>query len=102
MSFTKATTGLLTAAFQRLEINTIGSIRYFSKFLSRSAGKRIPLTTKRAKKGFYKGKGSTKEGNLTSTARFVMDRSKMLELVIPDLTGFKVSQCLNDSPIVFL
>ena len=65
--------------------------RSMSKYLSKAAAKRRPLTTKRAKKGYYKGKGCTTEGSFRGTAgRFVMDRSRMLELVIPDLTGFKV------------
>jgi large subunit ribosomal protein L41 len=61
-----------------------------SKYLSKSAKKNLPLTTKRAGKGFYKGKGGTKEGRLTSKAKFVVDPLKRLELVVPDLTGFKV------------
>jgi large subunit ribosomal protein L41 len=68
-----------------------------SKYLSRSAKKRLVLTTKRAGKGFYKGKGSTKEGYLTSKGRFVVDRLRRLELVVPDLTGFKVRFVLGRS-----
>lgn len=65
--------------------------RCMSKYLSKAATKRRPLTAKRAGKGFYKGKGCTKEGSFTGKAgRFVLDRSRMLELVVPDLTGFKV------------
>lgn len=37
-----------------------------SKFISKSARKRIPMTSKMGNKNFYKGKGSTKEGHLTS------------------------------------
>jgi len=65
--------------------------RHMSKYLSKAGKKRIPLTTKRAGKGFYKGKGGTKEGRLTSKGKFVVDPLKRLELVVPDLTGFKVS-----------
>jgi hypothetical protein len=64
-----------------------------SKYLSRSAKKRLVLTTKRAGKGFYKGNGSTKEGYLTTKGKFVVDRLRRLELVVPDLTGFKVLIC---------
>ena len=65
--------------------------RSMSKYLSKAAAKRRPLTTKRAGKGYYKGKGCTTEGSYKGKAgRFVMDRSRMLELVVPDLTGFKV------------
>ena len=65
--------------------------RFFSKYLSKSATKRLPLTTKRAGKGYYKGNGCRSEGRHTSKGGYVMDKSKMLELVVPDLTGFKVS-----------
>ena len=64
--------------------------RNMSKYLSKAATKRLPLTTKRAGKGYYKGKGGTKEGRLTSKGKFIVDPKKRLELVVPDLTGFKV------------
>ena len=64
--------------------------RFMSKYLSKSATKRLPLTTKKAGKGYYKGKGGTKEGRITSKARFIVDPKKRLELVVPDLEGFKV------------
>jgi hypothetical protein len=64
--------------------------RFMSKYLSKSATKRLPLTTKRAGKGYYKGKGGTKEGRLTSKGRFKVDPMKRLELVVPDLEGFTV------------
>lgn len=66
--------------------------RCMSKYLSKAAKKRLPLTTKRARKGFYKGNRSTKEGRLTSKGKFIVDPMKRLRLVVPDLTGFKVSQ----------
>lgn len=51
----------------------------------------MPLTTKRAGKGYYKGNGSTKEGRLTSKGRFITDPKRRLELMVPDLVGFAVS-----------
>ncbi|KAL3773632.1 hypothetical protein ACHAWO_012485 [Cyclotella atomus] len=39
-----------------------------------------PLNTKRAKKGYYKGKD----------APFIADPLKKLQLIVPDLTGFKL------------
>ena len=42
------------------------SIRYFSKYISKSRTKRLPLTTKRAGKGYKKGYGARTEGYLTS------------------------------------
>ena len=50
----------------------------------------MPLTTKHAKKGFYKGNGCRSEGRHTSKGGFIMDRNKMLELVVPNLEGFKL------------
>ena len=64
------------------------SRRYMSKYLSKSATKRLPLNTKRAKKGYYKGKGGTSEGRLTSKGKFIADPLKKLQLIVPDLTGF--------------
>lgn len=61
-----------------------------SKYLSKSAKKRIPLNTKRVGKGFYKGNGCTKEGRITRKAKFMVDPLKQLELVVPDLTGFRL------------
>ena len=68
--------------------------RFISKYISKSAKKRIPLTTKRAGKGYYKGKGGTKEGRLNSKGRFIVDPKKRLELVVPDLEGFNVSDTI--------
>jgi len=63
--------------------------RYMSKYLTKSATKRLILTTKRAKKGYYKGKGSTKQGHFRGKAgTFVLDQDLMMELVVPDLKGF--------------
>jgi large subunit ribosomal protein L41 len=64
--------------------------REMSKYMSKAAKKRIPLNTKRVAKGFYKGKGSTKEGRITRKAKFMVDKFKQLELVVPDLTGFRL------------
>ena len=65
--------------------------RFMSKYLSKSAAKRLPLNTKRAGKGYYKGKGGTKEGKLNSKGKFIVDPKKRLELIVPDLEGFTVS-----------
>ncbi|KAL7531634.1 hypothetical protein ACHAXR_004141 [Thalassiosira sp. AJA248-18] len=62
--------------------------RCMSKYLSKSATKRLPLNTKRAKKGYYKGKGGTKEGRITSKGKFIADPFRKLQLVVPDLDGF--------------
>ena len=41
----------------------------FSKYISKSRKKRLPLTTKRAGKGFYKGNRGRKEGHITSKGK---------------------------------
>ena len=48
-------------------------VRFMSKRMGKAAAKRQPLTTKRAGKGYYKGKGGTKEGRLTSKGKFIVD-----------------------------
>ena len=63
-------------------------ISHFSKYISKSRAKRLPLTTKRAGKGYYKGFGARKEGFLTSKAKFIRVPEKCTELVVPDLTNF--------------
>ena len=71
--------------------------RDFSKYYGNARRKRLPLTTKRARKGFYKGNQCNPEGRHTAKGGYVMDRSKMLELVVPDLTGFKLKPYVASS-----
>jgi large subunit ribosomal protein L41 len=72
-----------------------GTRRFMSKYLSKSATKRLPLTTKRAGKGYYKGKGCTSEGRLTSKGKFIADPSKKLQLIVPDLRGFALKPYIS-------
>ena len=74
--------------------------RFMSKYISKSAKKRLPLTTKRAGKGFYKGKGGTKEGRLAG-ANFIVDPLKRVELIMPEMEGFKVRARLDVCVCVF-
>mmetsp|Transcript_24988 Transcript_24988/g.25202 ORF Transcript_24988/g.25202 Transcript_24988/m.25202 type:complete len:102 (+) Transcript_24988:41-346(+) len=62
----------------------------FSKYISKSRTKRLPLTTKRVGKGFKKGYGGQKAGFVSSKGRFVSVKEMHTELVVPDLTGFKL------------
>ena len=71
--------------------------RWMSKYLSKAATKRLPLNTKRAKKGYYKGKGCTSEGRLTSKGKFIADPLKKLQLIVPDLTGFPLKPYIAKS-----
>ena len=70
--------------------SSLESCRFMSKYLTKSATKRLPLTNKKAKKGYYKGNGATKEGRITSKGKFIADPMKKLQLVVPDLEGFKL------------
>ena len=56
--------------------------------MSKAATKRMPLNTKRARKGYYKGKGGTKEGHITSKGRFIVDHKKRLELLFGEMGGY--------------
>lgn len=58
------------------------------RYLSKSATKRLPLTSKRARKGYYKGVGSRSTGRHTSKGKFIVDERKVVRLVVPDLEGF--------------
>lgn len=49
-----------------------------------------PLTSKRANRRFYKGNGCRNEGTHAKRGRYVVDSDKLLQLEVPDLTGFKV------------
>lgn len=49
-----------------------------------------PLTSKRANRRFYKGKGCRNEGKHGKRGRYIMNPDKLLHLEVPDLTGFKV------------
>jgi len=57
---------------------------------SKSRVKRFPMTTKRANKNYYKGNGCRVEGRITSKGRFILDPELCTELVVPDLTNFKL------------
>ncbi len=72
--------GLLVAMLQFLPRQAVPSlakvfslqVSYFSRYISKSRAKRLPLNTKRAGKGYYKGKGARKEGHNTSTGRIIL------------------------------
>ncbi|CAN0112552.1 unnamed protein product, partial [Discosporangium mesarthrocarpum] len=66
-----------------------GGLR-MSKYISIAARKRLPLTSKKGNKNYYKGKGARKEGHLNSKGRFIVDPSLRLEIMAPDLTDFKL------------
>jgi hypothetical protein len=66
-----------------------------SKYLSKAAKKRIPLHRKHGDKNYYKGTGSAKTGHLNSKGRFQVDPSLLPDIVVPDLSEFKVSKALS-------
>lgn len=67
----------------------------FSKYISKSRTKRLPLTTKRAGKGYKKGNRCRSEGFITSKGVFILQKYKTTELVVPDLSNFKVINKFN-------
>jgi large subunit ribosomal protein L41 len=83
--------GLVAASRPSLPISSNNiQVASFSKYISKSRTKRLPLTTKRAGKGYNKGNRARKEGRVNSRGRFIPDPEKRTELVVPDLTGFKL------------
>ena len=62
---------------------------------SKSRVKRFPMTTKRANKNYYKGNGCRTEGRITNKGRFIMDPEMCTELVVPDLTGFRLKAYIS-------
>ena len=52
------------------------------------------LNTKRAPRGFYKGKGAQATGHHTKMGRYRILQDKLPKYVVPDLTGFKVRRWL--------
>ncbi|KAJ1458262.1 mitochondrial ribosomal protein L27-domain-containing protein [Pelagophyceae sp. CCMP2097] len=65
------------------------SLRFFAnKVFSKARTKRAPLTSKKAGKGYYKGKGVRTIGRHTSLGLYIVDPKKVTRLVVPDLEGF--------------
>ena len=75
-----------------ISLITRTQIVYLSKYISKSRTKHLPLNTKRAGKGYKKGYGARTEGRVTSTSKFIPVASMRTELVVPDLTNFKVNE----------
>lgn len=71
--------------------------RFMSKYLSKSATKRLALTTKRVKRGYKKGHGATTEGKVNSKGRFIVDHTARLQLILPDLEGFTLKPYIAKS-----
>ena len=61
--------------------------RAFSKYLPRARAKRLPLTPKRAGKGYAKGSGARPTGRRTRAGRFVVDAARAVRLVAPARGG---------------
>jgi len=74
----------------RVNLSQMVPVAGFSKYIPNARAKRQPLNTKRAGKGYKKGYGARSEGRITSKGRFIMIRDKVTELVVPDLTNFKL------------
>lgn len=61
-----------------------------SKYFSKSQTKRQPLNAKWAKKGYVKGKGCRATGRHTRKGKYIIEKSRLFEIVVPDLTDFKL------------
>jgi large subunit ribosomal protein L41 len=48
------------------------------------------LTSKRGNRTFYKGYGARTEGNHTSKGAYVIRPEKLMKIIAPDLTDFKL------------
>ncbi len=70
----KSAGGMLSSTQRSVGTHMLTLTADFSKYISKSRTKRLPLTTKRAGKGFYKGNGARKEGVITSkgTSRLLL------------------------------
>mmetsp|Transcript_1519 Transcript_1519/g.1519 ORF Transcript_1519/g.1519 Transcript_1519/m.1519 type:complete len:103 (+) Transcript_1519:90-398(+) len=88
--------GLVSNLFQFNKKFTF-QILNFSKYISKSRAKHLPLNTKRAGKGYKKGYGARTEGIVTSKGNFIPVKSMRTQLVVPDLTGFKLKAYVADS-----
>ncbi|CAI7993053.1 39S ribosomal protein L41, mitochondrial [Geodia barretti] len=58
--------------------------------LLRLGARRIPMTSKRGKQNFYKGRGAKSTGRHTRKGGFIVMREKIPELVVPSLEGFEL------------
>lgn len=90
MSLISLSRNIFSFSFQGCSYQQTAS---FSKYISKTRAKHLPLNTKRAGKGYKKGYGARTEGRITSTGKFIPIASMRTELVVPDLTNFKVSCC---------
>lgn len=81
---------LFTRASNMVLTTTKLITREKTRYTSISGRKRLRLTTKRLRRGYYKGKRGTREGRLTSKGNFILDPLARLELVVPDLTAFRL------------
>eukprot|EP00118_Oscarella_pearsei_P025599 m.308445 g.308445 ORF g.308445 m.308445 type:complete len:102 (+) comp44015_c0_seq1:50-355(+) len=48
------------------------------------------MTSKRGNRTFYKGRGAKSTGYHTSKGNFIVQKQKVPEFVVPDLTGFQL------------
>ena len=75
------------------EFHASAPVERFRKY-GRGMRYKLPLSSKRSNRRFYKGKGSTTEGRHTRKGGYIIDPDKILTLSVPDLTGCEVSAAL--------
>lgn len=75
---------------QKIASPWVGAVRQMSKYFSKAQTKRQPLNAKWAKKGYVKGKRCRPTGRHTRKGKYIIEKKRLFEIVIPDLTGFKL------------
>jgi len=67
--------------------------------LQATAIRRMPLTTKRAGRGFYKGTRTGSMGRHTKYGGYVVDFEKVRRFIVPDLSRFTVSTVASTNQV---
>ncbi|MEE6504812.1 hypothetical protein FKM82_005345 [Ascaphus truei] len=68
----------------------MGLLANLARGIVRGADRMAETTGKRGPKSFHVSRGSKKAGYLTSSGKFVKVREMVPEIVVPDMTGFKL------------
>uniref|UniRef100_A0A8C5R4C0 Mitochondrial ribosomal protein L41 n=1 Tax=Leptobrachium leishanense TaxID=445787 RepID=A0A8C5R4C0_9ANUR len=68
----------------------MGLLHNLIQGLVRGADRTAAITGKRGPKSFNRGRGSKITGYRTSSRKFVMVKEMVPEIIVPDLTGFKL------------
>jgi large subunit ribosomal protein L41 len=68
-----------------------GVVRGFErKKATMPSRQREVFSSKMAPRGWYKGRGVKTVGTINTKGKFIVDKSKIPEIIVPDLTNFDV------------